>query len=90
MEEEIQADLDNFVQFDQEDSRSTIGKRDAIIADCMFGATAILGVLTIYYLARQTGEPSRGDKVQDNLASRLMVAPSLSGEGLGLAGAWRF
>ncbi len=82
----IQSDLDQTVQIDKTDPRVNEGKRHAIIADVMFGATALLGALTIYYLVRKTGKPSSGDKQQRSLT----LAPAASPVGAGLVGGLQF
>ncbi len=82
----IQSDLDSGKQLDASDPRAKIGKRNAIIADAMFGATAILGALALYYLLRKKGPPSTGDKVQRNLT----LAPGFSTTGVGLVGKVQF
>jgi hypothetical protein len=83
---DIEADIKNNVQLDKSDPRAQTSKRDAIIADAMFGATALLGALTIYYLVRKTGKPSTGDKQQ----RALTVVPAASPTGAGLVGEVRF
>jgi hypothetical protein len=85
-ENALRDDLDANAQIDADDPRARIGKRDAIIADVMFGATALLGALTLYYLLRRTGKPSSGDLQQRS----LVLAPAASPRLVGLAGEWRF
>jgi hypothetical protein len=88
--DELQSDVDKHVQVDEDDPRAKIGKRDAIIADAAFGATALLGALTLFYLLRQTGKPSVGRKEQRDLARRARIAPALGPGHLGVAGELRF
>ncbi len=103
LKNEIEDDLANFEQIDTDDERAQIGKRNAIVADALFGATAVLGALTIFYAVRQTGEPSRGEKQQRNLASkrpgrrkppgsrpRAIFAPAVGGGTYGIAGEVKF
>lgn len=88
--EAIQDDLDNNVQIDASDPRANVGRRDAIIANVAFGATAILGALTLYYIFRDSGPPSQGTKEQKALTSRIQLAPSFGPQGGGLVGKVRF
>lgn len=76
IENELQRDIDQFEQITKDDARVAQGRNSAIIADSLFGATALLGGLTLYYLLRQTGEPSKGDKTQDNLAHTDRAGPA--------------
>jgi len=89
-QDELQHDIDTYEQVDKDDPRAKIGKRDAIIADAMFGATALLGALTLFYALRQTGKPSSGKKEQRDLARRVRVAPAFSYDRAGIAGEVRF
>lgn len=90
-EEALQKDIDNYEQVDRDDPRAKTGKRDAIIADAMFGATALLGALTLFYLLRQTGKPSTGKKEQRDLAQRRFnVTPALGRTRAGVVGEVRF
>ena len=89
-QDELQHDVDTYEQVDRDDPRAKIGKRDAIIADVMFGATALLGALTLFYCLRQTGKPSSGKKEQRDLARRVRVAPAFSHDRAGIAGEVRF
>lgn len=84
----LASDLQNFVQYDGQDRRIENGRRDAIIAGAMFGVTAAVGALTLYYLLRQPGAASRADKRQRSLAKlRWQLAPSVGPTGGGVIGA---
>ena len=63
---------------------------DAIVADSLFGATAIFGALTLYYAFRNTGEDSRGEVRTDSVARVPIIAPDVGTERLGLSAAMRF
>jgi len=104
IEDDLQRDIDKFEQITKDDSRVAKGRTSAIVADSLFGVSALLGALTLYYLLRQTGEPSVGEKEQKNLAGagrpgrgtrvpmrdRVTLSPTLSPEGGGLFGQIRF
>ncbi len=83
-------DLANHVQYDADDSRLDVGRRDAVIASALVGVTVIAAGLTLYYLLRQPGNPSRVEKRRQTHASRWMLAPAISPSGAGLFGALRF
>lgn len=84
--EDLEEDIDNFAQVEEDDPRAQRGKVNAIVADSLFGATAILGALTLFYLLREKGEPSQGEKEQKNLA----VTPVFGPNGGGVSAAVRF
>ncbi len=97
IEDELQDDIDKFEQITKDDPRVSQGRTSAIVADSLFGASALLGALTLYYLLRQTGEPSVGEKEQRNLAGarpplrdRIDLSPSFSRDGAGVFGEFRF
>lgn len=73
----LASDLDNHVQYDQHDRRLYHGRRDAIIASAMYGATAAVAGLTLYYLLRQVGPASQAQKRRRSLA----VSPSFDRHG---------
>lgn len=77
----LAADLDNHVQYDQDDRRLHNGPRDAYIAAGMYGVTAALGALTLYYLLRQTGPASQAHKRRRSLASAWQLSPSFDRHG---------
>ncbi len=81
-------DLAHHNQYDAADARIDVGRRDAVIATAMYGVTAIATGLTMYYLLRQSGKPSRVEKRRQTLAWKL--APGFSPTGGGLYGALRF
>jgi hypothetical protein len=85
-QEEIQDDLDAFEQIEEDDPRARKGKLDAIVADSLFGAAAVLGALTLFYLLREKGDPSQGEKEQKNLA----IVPAFGKNAGGVAAHWRF
>lgn len=70
-------DLDALVQYDADDRRIDNGKRDAVIATSLYGVTAAVGLLTLYYLLRQPGASSRADLHRRSLAVRWQLAPVL-------------
>lgn len=83
----LASDLEGSGQYDQQDRRIENGRRDAIIAGAMFGVTAAVGALTLYYLLRQPGLASRADKRQRSLAKlRWQLAPSVGVTGGGVIG----
>lgn len=84
--EDIENDLETFQQTEADDPRARQGRVNAIVADGLFAATAVLGALTIFYLLREKGEPSQGEKEHKNLA----IAPAVGPTGAGLAGYMRF
>ncbi|TPV95235.1 MAG: PEGA domain-containing protein [Myxococcales bacterium FL481] len=86
----IERDLDHYAQIDADDPRVREGWRQAIVADACFAGAAILGSLTLYYLFRETGEPSQGRKHQHNLARRASIGPRLGPGSVGLTGQVRF
>lgn len=88
--DDIERDLGDNVQLDPGDPRAKTGRRDAIIADVMFGATAVLGALTLYYVFRDSGPPSMGIKEQKPLTSRVLVSPVIGPNGGGIVGKVRF
>jgi hypothetical protein len=72
------SDLDNLVQYDADDRRIDNGKRDAVIATSLYGVTAAVGLLTLYYLLRQPGASSRADLRRRSLAGlRWQLTPVL-------------
>ncbi|MFV8755430.1 PEGA domain-containing protein [Nannocystaceae bacterium ST9] len=81
-------DLATHGQYDASDSRIDVGRRDAVIATAMYGVTAIATGLTMYYLLRQAGNPSRVEKRRQTLA--WTIAPGFGPTGAGLFGALRF
>lgn len=83
-------DLANHGQYDGSDSRIDVGRRDAVIASAMIGVTVIATGLTLYYLLRQNGDPSRVEKRRQTLAHNWQLAPGLGPTGAGLFGALRF
>ncbi|EDM73753.1 hypothetical protein PPSIR1_15435 [Plesiocystis pacifica SIR-1] len=91
----LAADLDGFGQYDRDDPRFENGRRDLNVGIAMWGATAGLTALTLYYLLHQPGEASRADKRRRNLAVQLdgvapLVSPLGSGLGVGLGARLRF
>lgn len=71
-------DLDALEQYDADDRRIDNGKRDAVIATSLYGVTAAVGLLTLYYLLRQPGASSRADLRRRSLAGvRWQLAPVL-------------
>lgn len=71
-------DLDALEQYDADDRRIDNGKRDAVIATSLYGVTAAVGLLTLYYLLRQPGASSRADLRRHSLAGvRWQLAPVL-------------
>jgi hypothetical protein len=63
-------DLDALEQYDADDRRIDNGKRDAVIATSLYGVTAAVGLLTLYYLLRQPGVSSRANLRRHSLAGR--------------------
>jgi hypothetical protein len=61
-----------------------------VIASAMIGVTALATGLTLYYLLRQSGNPSRVEKRRQTLASGLQLAPAFGPTGAGLFAALRF
>jgi hypothetical protein len=86
IEKDIRRDLNAHEQLERDDPRARTGKIDAIVADGAFAVTAVLGALTLFYILREKGEPSRGAKEQKNLAIVPALGPSLAG----VAGTVRF
>lgn len=69
-------DLDALAQYDADDRRIDNGKRDAVIATSLYGVTAAVGLLTLYYLLRQPGASSRADLSRRSLAGvRWQLTP---------------
>ncbi len=90
-EQSLRDDAELNVQFDTDDPRRRRGAVQAIVADSLFGATAVLGALTLYYALRKTGEPSRGEKRTDSLADHQpVIAPAFGPGSVGVAGSVRF
>jgi hypothetical protein len=85
----LAADLDALEQYDADDRRIDNGRRDAVIAASMYGVTAAVGLLTLYYLLRQPGPRSRAEKRQRNLA-RWQLVPALGPTGGGVLGRVEF
>lgn len=89
-------DLDALEQYDADDRRIDNGKRDAVLATSLYGVTAAVGLLTLYYLLRQPGASSRADLRRHSLAGRWQLAPliypsqTLRPGGGGLAGVLAF
>jgi hypothetical protein len=74
----LAADLDALEQYDADDRRIDNGKRDAILATSLYGVTAAVGLLTLYYLLRQPGASSRADLHRRSLAGvRWQLSPVL-------------
>lgn len=86
IKKDLQRDLDNFEQLEDDDPRARKGRVDAIVADSLFAATAVLGALTLFYLLREKGDPSQGEKEQRNLA----ITPAFGKNGGGVAAHLRF
>ena len=90
-EASLRSDVTNTVQFDTEDPRRRKGFVQSVVADSLYGATAVLGALTLYYALRKTGEASRGEKRTDSLADhRPVLAPTFGRGSVGVAGSVRF
>lgn len=71
-------DLEALEQYDADDRRIDNGKRDAVLATSLYGVTAAVGLLTLYYLLRQPGASSRADLRRRSLAGvRWQLAPVL-------------
>lgn len=87
---ELAANLDDFVQYDADDRRIDNGKRDAVIAAALYGVTASVGLLTLYYLLRQPGASSRADLHRRSLAGRFRLAPTFGPHGGGVVGVLEF
>lgn len=87
---ELAADLAAHHQYDAQDARIDVGRRDALIGSGLFGVTAIVGALTFYYLLRQPGMPSRVEKRRQTLAGTPSFGPYFSPHGGGLVGEVRF
>jgi hypothetical protein len=85
----LASDLDNLVQYDADDRRIDNGKRDAVIATSLSGATAAVGLLTLYYLLRQPGASSRADLRRRSLA-RWQLVPTFGPHGGGMVGVVEF
>lgn len=85
----LAADLADHTQYDATDARIDVGRRDAVIGSALFGVTAIAAGLTLYYLLRQPGEPSRVEKRRKTLAAGQLV-PAIGPSGAGLVGEFRF
>lgn len=83
---ELAADLAAHHQYDAQDARIDVGRRDALIGSGLFGVTAVVGALTLYYLLRQPGMPSRVEKRRKTLA----LVPSFGPYGGGVIGEVRF
>jgi hypothetical protein len=77
----LAADLEGHVQYDQDDRRLHNGRRDAIIASAMYGVTAAVGALTLYYLLRQAGPASQAHKRRRSLAGAWQLNPSFDRHG---------
>lgn len=90
----LAADLDGFVQYDADDRRFDNGRRDAVVATSLYGVTAAVGLMTLYYLLRQTGPSSRADMQRRSLAGgfgrRWALVPAWAPNGAGVVGAVRF
>jgi hypothetical protein len=84
----IASDLDSLAQYDADDRRIDNGKRDAVIAASLYGVTAAVGLLTLYYLLRQPGASSRADLRRRSLA--WQVTPVFGPAGGGLHGVLEF
>lgn len=90
-EQSIRDDLDLNVQFDTDDPRRRKGLVQAAVADSLFGVTAVLGALTLYYALRKKGPASKGEIRTDSLADHQpILAPVLAPGSVGLAGSVRF
>lgn len=90
-EQSLRDDAANNVQFDTSDPRRRRGLVQSVVADSLFGATAVLGALTLYYALRKTGEPSRGELRTDSLSEHQPVLTPTFGRGtVGVAGSVRF
>lgn len=72
----LAADLERRVQYDQDDRRLDLGRRDAIIASVMVGVTAAVGALTLYYLLR-----SKPQKRRRSSGSAWLPSPSFDRHG---------
>ena len=77
----LAADLEQHGQYDQDDRRLDNGRRDAIIASSMYGVTAAVGALTLYYLLRQSGRASQAQKHRRSLAGAWQLGPSFDRHG---------
>lgn len=87
----LASDLDALEQYDAHDRRIDNGKRDAVIASSLYGVTAAVGLLTLYYLLRQPGASSRADLRRRSLAGvRWRMAPSFGPHGGGMIGVLEF
>jgi hypothetical protein len=90
----LASDLQNLAQYDRDDRRIDNGRRDAVIAMSLYGATAAVGLLTLYYLLRQSGPPSQADTRTRSLARRSpprwRLAPAFGPSGAGLMGVVEF
>lgn len=74
-------DLDRRVQYDQDDRRIDNGRRDAVIASAMYGVTAAVAGLTLYYLLRPGGAASKAEKQRRSLAGNWQLGPSFDRHG---------
>ncbi len=81
-------DLEQLHQYDGSDRRIDAGRRNAVVASGLYGVTAVAFGLTLFYLLRQAGQPSRIEKTRRNLA--FEVAPALGPTQVGVFGQLRF
>ncbi|MCA9686168.1 MAG: hypothetical protein KC457_28615, partial [Myxococcales bacterium] len=89
---DLARDLQDYGQYDGDDRRIDAGRRDAVVAGAMYGTTAVIGALTLFYLLRQTGVASKAEKHRRSLAGgpRWQLAPAIGGGHYGLTGGLRF
>lgn len=89
---DLARDLQDYAQYDGDDRRIDAARRDAVVAGAMYGTTAVIGALTLFYLLRQTGVASKAEKHRHNLAGapRWQLAPNIGLGHYGLTGELRF
>jgi hypothetical protein len=82
----LQSDLDAGRIYDSSDSRLSQGRILAIVANSLFGVSAIVGGLGIYYLFRNEGPDSYGEA----RINKVAITPTLGPRLVGLQGEVRF
>jgi len=81
------------IEVDERDPRIVDRRRDMAVAGAMYGVSAAIGALTLFYLLRQPGVASRAGMKRWNLAGRELwwrVGPEVGPTVVGVGGEIRF